>query len=269
MQTWTDDGPEVPLEGGDVTEGLVRVGDTVRRPVGAHSPLVRELLKHLEAVGFDGAPRFLGIDRAGRDVLTFVTGEVAGRPRPEWIADEDRLVSVAELVRRYDDAVADVVVPAGLVAPPLEPPGAPPAVDEPHELIAHLDITPENVVFRAGRATALIDFDLARPASRVQEVINLMLWWTPFGPDADLDPALRGLDRARRCNLIADTYGLTAAERSRLMDVAIRHNRRAWHLMKYSADTIGGGWRRMWTEGVGDTILRRQPWLDENSSLLG
>lgn len=33
MRTWTDtsDEPEIPLAGGDVTEGLVRVGDTVRR----------------------------------------------------------------------------------------------------------------------------------------------------------------------------------------------------------------------------------------------
>lgn len=53
--------PEIPLVGGDVTEGVVRVGDTVRRPVGSHSPLVHTLLRHLEEVGFPGAPRFLGI----------------------------------------------------------------------------------------------------------------------------------------------------------------------------------------------------------------
>jgi hypothetical protein len=27
---------KIPLTGGDVTEGVVRVGDTVRRPVGPH-----------------------------------------------------------------------------------------------------------------------------------------------------------------------------------------------------------------------------------------
>ncbi|MGH3166144.1 MAG: aminoglycoside phosphotransferase family protein, partial [Trebonia sp.] len=97
---------EIPLAGGDVTEGVVRVGDTVRRPVGPHSPLVRALLSHLESAGFEGAPRFLGIDGSGREVLTYIEGEVAGRPRPPWIADEARLASVGRLVRAYDDASA-------------------------------------------------------------------------------------------------------------------------------------------------------------------
>ena len=70
--TWPDDGSqtEIPLFGGDVTEGIVRVGDTVRRPLNPNSPLIRALLGHLEADGFTGAPRFFGIDAAGREVLS-------------------------------------------------------------------------------------------------------------------------------------------------------------------------------------------------------
>src|SRR5581483_9016703 len=99
-------GVESALAGGDVTEGVVRVGDTVRRPVGPHSPLVHALLTHLESAGFAGAPRFLGIDGSGREVLSYIDGEVAGRPRPPWITDEGRLASVGRLVRAYDDAAA-------------------------------------------------------------------------------------------------------------------------------------------------------------------
>ena len=64
------------------------------------------MLKHLEAVGFDGAPRFLGVDDRGREILSYIPGEVAGRPRPPWIADEDRMISLARLVRAYADAAA-------------------------------------------------------------------------------------------------------------------------------------------------------------------
>lgn len=53
-----DDGaPEVPLSGGHVTEGVVRIGDTVRRAIGFNAGLVHGLLGHLESVGFAGARR--------------------------------------------------------------------------------------------------------------------------------------------------------------------------------------------------------------------
>jgi hypothetical protein len=60
-----DNGPvaEVPLPGGSVNT-VVRVGDTVRRrPAGR---FVHELLAFFERAGWDGAPRFLGVDERGR-----------------------------------------------------------------------------------------------------------------------------------------------------------------------------------------------------------
>ncbi|WP_435866505.1 hypothetical protein [Streptosporangium sandarakinum] len=71
---------EIPLVDGDVTEGVVRVGDTVRRPVGPNAPLVHALLRHLEEVGFAGAPRFLGIDAATTPGVSGGRGQ-AGRSR--------------------------------------------------------------------------------------------------------------------------------------------------------------------------------------------
>ncbi|MDQ4502541.1 phosphotransferase [Sinomonas sp. ASV322] len=256
--------PELPLPGGDVTEGVVRVGDTVRRPQGPHSPLVHAILQHLEQQGFDGAPQFLGIDEQGREVLSYVKGEVAGRPHPAWLADEDRLVSVARLVRRLDDALAGFApssaVLEGVAVPDI--PGMPPAPDEEPEFIGHLDITPGNVVFRNGRAHALIDFDLAKPATRVDEVFNLCLWWAPLAPDEDRTGPLKGVDAVVRTRLVADAYGLSAADRARLIPTAIRRTERSWHLMKYRAEHDGGGWLRMWEDGVGERIERRIGWLE-------
>lgn len=269
---WADDDsePEIPLLGGDVTEGVVRRGGTVRRPVHDNSPLVHALLRHLEQQGFDGAPRFLGIDVRGREVLTYVPGEVAGRPRPPWIADEERLESVARLVRRYDDAAATFTPPPGSEpAPGLpDPPGIPPAPSYPPELIGHVDITPENVVFSDGRAKALIDFDLAKWATRADEVFNMMMWWAPLGDPVDADPLLKEVDVPRRCQIIADSYGMSDRDRERVIDVAIMRSRRSWHLMKRNAEVMGGGWQRMWDEGAGDTINRRLAWLEHNAATL-
>ncbi len=270
--SWADeaDQAEIPLGGGDVTEGVVRVGDTVRRPVGPHSPLVHALLTHLESVGFEGAPRFLGIDGSGREVLSYIEGEVAGRPRPSWIGDEIRLASVGRLVRAYDDAAASFAPPPDvpLGTAPAEPPGIPPAPAYPPELIGHVDITPENVVFRNGRAYALVDFDLAKSATRADEMYNAMMWWVPLSDPRDVDPLLRGVDVPRRSRILADAYGLSGTDRERIMEVAVLRTRRAWYLMKQRAETQGGGWKRMWDEGVGDVIKRREAWLDRHAAAL-
>lgn len=246
------------------------MGDTVRRPLQANSKLVHALLRHLESVGFTGAPRFLGIDKAGREVLAYIAGDVAGRPRPAWIADTGRLASVGRLLRGYDDAAATFVVPPGAEPDPglPDPPGIPPAPPYPPELIGHVDITPENVVFRDGQAVALIDFDLAKWATRADEMFNAMMWWAPLGDPADADPLLRDVDVPRRCRLLADAYGLSETDRDRVIDVAIMRTRRSWHLMKQRAEVIGGGWQRMWDEGAGDKISRRLAWLERNADSL-
>jgi hypothetical protein len=67
---------ERPLSGGRVTAGVVRVGETVRRPRGENWRLVRALLTHLREGGFEGAPRYLGSDEQGREIFSFLPGEV-------------------------------------------------------------------------------------------------------------------------------------------------------------------------------------------------
>ena len=271
---WRDDPehlePEIPLLGGDVTVGVVRVGDTVRRTPVRGADYVHAVLDHLEAKGFNGAPRYLGADARGREVLTFVEGEVAGRPHPAWVADERRLASLGRLLRAYDDTAQDFVPPPGVEPDPgpPEPPGLPPAPTAEPDIIAHLDITPENVVFRDGEAYALIDFDFVRPGTRVDELYNAMLWWAPLNEPTDVDPALGKVDAFRRCRILADAYGMSDQDRARLVEVATLRTRRSWHTMKLRAELEGGGWQRMWDEGVGEIIKRRESWLERNATAI-
>jgi hypothetical protein len=57
---------EIQLSGGAMTDGVVRVGDTVRRPQRHAGQLMRDVLVRLERAGFDAAPRWLGFDDQGR-----------------------------------------------------------------------------------------------------------------------------------------------------------------------------------------------------------
>jgi len=70
---------EQPLPGGFVTT-VVRVGDTVRRAQPPDPGFVHALLRYFERRGWAGAPRYLGTDERGREMLSFLPGHVAWEP---------------------------------------------------------------------------------------------------------------------------------------------------------------------------------------------
>ena len=159
------------MPGGNATAGVVRVGDTVRRPAGPHTPAVHALLAHLHAAGFEGAPRPLGIDERGREVLSFIPGIVPGPERFDLLAPEDRLSQAARLIRAFHDAVIGFVPPAGArwqVLIPAEGEG---------DIIAHHDLAPWNLVI--GPQWAFIDWDLAAPGTRLWDVALCRAWLRP------------------------------------------------------------------------------------------
>lgn len=242
---------EIPLQGGDVTDGVVRVGDTVRRPVGPFTPAVHALLRHLEAAGFDGAPRVMGVDELGREVLTYLPGTTGLRAA---VVGDEALAGVAGLLREFHDATAGF---------PLERCGwqAGSNDDAPPEVVGHCDVTPDNVVFRDGRPAALIDFDLARPTTRLFDVVTALRHWAPIADPVDRHPLLRGLDVGARLRLFCDAYGVPPRDRRRLLELARLRFHRSYDVMRERAAT-GGGWARMWADGAGQRIRRAAAWLD-------
>jgi Ser/Thr protein kinase RdoA (MazF antagonist) len=245
---------EIDLPAGDVTEGVVRVGSTVRRPHQPQSFAVGAYLDHLEAVGFDASPRFLGRDEQGRDVLTFIEGRVAGAVLEQWVLSEELLASVAELVRRLHQASAGYDDADEPFPPKFSP--------APHpELISHLDVTPQNVVTRGERAIGLVDFDLAGLTTRFIDSYNTAMHWAPLRDPVDVGEDWGSVDSLHRLRVFADAYGWSRDERMRLPRFGAERAARSWSAMKHHAETQGGGWARMWDEGVGELIGRRREWL--------
>src|SRR5262245_59749918 len=93
--------------GGNLNDAVL-VGNTVRRRAGPWSPAVHALLAHLGSRGFP-APRVLGFDERGREMLALMpgVGYPGGRePIPDWVVDDARLVQAARLLRRFHEAAA-------------------------------------------------------------------------------------------------------------------------------------------------------------------
>lgn len=197
--------------GADPTRGVVRVGDTVRRP--PMRVAVRALLGHLETVGFAGAPRHLGIDEQGRDILTWIDGEVPLPPYPAWALTDRALASVGRLLRAYHEAAAGFRVPEGASwSGEWSDPGGGP-------VICHNDVFPENTVFRDGEVVALIDFDMAAPGRPWWDLAVVAEEWAPLhAPGARLSTP-DALDAVPRVGLLAEAYGLPAGSAEEFLDV--------------------------------------------------
>jgi hypothetical protein len=178
-----NDGKEVPLAGARQTPGVVRVGHTVRRQMGPNAPFVHDLLRYLEAAGFEGAPRLLGIDERGREVLTFVEGEVS-HDHDEYQPSEGRLVKAAAMIRRLHDATA----------------GSDLAGDA--EIVAHNELGPHNTVFVGDELVTFIDWDDAAPGTRLFDLANAVWSFAKVGKDGGTVA-----EQARLIRLMCDAYG--------------------------------------------------------------
>jgi len=248
------DDPEQPLVGGNLSGGVVRVGATVRRPTGAWTPAVHALLRHLEAKGFEGAPRVLGIDDEGREVLEHIEGEVAwGDAHHRLLGTDDAVARAGRLLRRFHDAVADFVPPADAVwrFPEMEA-DSEAWVDEAGKIICHNDPAAWNLVIGPDR-WAFIDWDVAGPRPFIWDVAYTAIGIAPINPDAGhqgwtqpplIGPRLRGL---------ADGYGLGTRDRVRLPDVLVARVRSSFEHLRARALARVAPWDQMWAEGHGDS----------------
>jgi len=263
------DAVEVPLLGGDVSDGIVRRGDTVRRPRGPHSPAVEAYLLHLERAGFERAPRFLGIDDDGREVVSFLPGEMGGRSPHAWATAEDVLVQLGGWQRALHDVSRDVVLPDGVAWPERVQFREVPDVFDAPDVVGHNDLTVENALFvPAGddpqgphRLVGVIDFDLAAPTTRLLDVATTLLYWAPVAPPEARPTILRDLDAPRRARVLTEAYGFDRSERLALLDVLAQRFARSWYAMRHAAQVRGGGWQRMWDDGVGDRIRDNEAWF--------
>jgi hypothetical protein len=235
------------LPGGRVNP-VVRIDDTVRRVPSARAAFVHDLLVHLEARDFAGAPRFLGTDDEGREILSFIDGHVAWEAeQPADVGSDASLRAAAQLLRQLHDLTAGTPL-AGTA-----------------EVVCHNDVSPKNTVYRdLGEGlvpVAFIDWDLAAPGRRIHDVA-LACWQF-----LDLGQSVTDVPEAeRRLRLISDSYGLR--NRKDLVETILWWQDRSWRGIVAQAEAGDPAMRSLNDSGAPVRIRSAHRWvLDHRRAL--
>ncbi|MEU7586683.1 phosphotransferase [Micromonospora sp. NPDC049230] len=209
----------------------MRIGETVRRPVGPWTDSVDAVLGHLWAVGFTGAPRPLGRDGQGRQVLEYVSGEVGAETGTYAPAE---LISIGRMLADLHEALAEFVPPPDAVWNRLIPPDR-------EEMIYHNDVAPWNLV-RSDRGWVLIDWDAAAPSSRLWDIAYATQSMAGLRADRPVT------ESAARLRAFVDGYGLEPAARPALAGMLGRRARAMYDLLREGARQQRQPWARIWHE---------------------
>ena len=198
MSDSTPDNKEVVLGGGRTTTGVVKVGNTVRRPVKRNSEYANRVLVFLEKRHFNHSPRYLGKDEESRDVYVYVEGFV-----PDDLVDttEHQLHSFMKIVREFHDTSQDFVNSKTLV-------------------LCHDDLSPCNVVFHDDKSVAIIDWDGVHPDERWQDLTYILWLWLNIG-----DPS-RNSDIVSQMSSALKAYGADATTKHDFADKLIQRMNR-------------------------------------------
>lgn len=232
---------EEKLPGGNAGTAVVRVGDTVRRPSGPWSRSVHALLRHLNDVGYQAAPRTLGFDDLGRHVVEYIEGAVFMPFEPDDPIDAARRAGA--LIRELHDACAGFTPPADaqwnvVIAPDAE------------DLVIHHDLAPWNLVVNDSR-WVFIDWDNAGPGSRLWDLAYAAHGFVP------LNPHTRPSSAAQRLAALAEGYRLDQSGRDRLAALLVPRIMSMYDLLREGHQTAAQPWARLWSEGHG------QAWLND------
>lgn len=196
------------------------------------------MLRHLEAAGFAGSPRVLGVDDEGREVLSYVEGRAAW----PWeafaaVASDEGLIKVAELINAYHAAVAAFAAPSDAAWSRIAPRNG-------AEIICHNDLAPWNLILEPSGAWVFVDWDLTAPGARLSDLAYAARNFVPLFPDRPPD-----LPIVHRLRLLSDVW---AVEPAALIEAIVWRARADADGLRARAEAGQQPWRAMWDAGHGE-----------------
>lgn len=232
------------LLGGRVTRPKLVDGKVVRAPT-RPNPVARAAMRWFQASGWDGAPRLLAVRPDGSEVLSYLPGRVPWvEPVPSWASTDIALAGVAHLVRQFHDLTAGTSLAAD------------------GEVLCRHDLAPNNTVYRdavhGGQPYAFIDWDLAGPGRRIEDVAHVCWTWL------DLGPRVTSLPRtSRQVRHIMTAYGADFDVHDVLQAVTWWQHRR-WQGIEQRAAAGDPAMRTLISDGTAVAIRAAAAWTQEH-----
>ena len=224
---------EQELAGGNVSESVVRIGSTVRKPWTDSTPSVFGFMTAVREAGVD-LPAVIGRDEQGRQVTEFVPGRLAIEAEP---LTQSELHRVGAMVRAIHDASQTFTPPPGAQWTTAIPsPG--------EDLICHNDLAPWNLII--GDRWTFIDWDAAAPSTRLWDLAYAAQAFTLSDPDQ------APVEAARNLSAFVDGYNADEDLRQGLPEAMYRRATAMYQLLKSSNDAGFEPWSSMYTDGHGD-----------------
>lgn len=245
---------EIPLQYGNVSSA-VRVGDSVHRSTGDWTPTIHALLAYLNDNNFTEAPRVLGFDERGREVLSFLPGIAASRPWPKIMLDKVGVEQAGRLLRKYHDVVVNFVPPADAewrVGKTEKKPG---------QIIRHGDLGPWNTIWQNDKLTGLIDWDFAQPGERLEDLAQMAYYFIPLRSEEGWREAgfKERPDFVKRLNTLVSAYGMYSV--NELIEAVLVQQSEERKLVREKAAQGIEPWVYFFARGDVEESLRDTKWL--------
>lgn len=206
---------EQELTGGNASQSVVRIGNTVRKPWLHNSAFVQGYLAELRRAGVD-VPKPLGRDEDGRHVTEYVEGISALDRLPLGVA---QLLRVGRMIRQIHDASETIEIPKMDDWKQLLP-------AEKADLMCHNDLAPWNLII--GDRWVFIDWDAAGPSTRLWDLAYAAQSFAVLFHGQPVDEA------AERLRAVVDGYGADATLREALPAAMAGRTVAMYNLLKSS-----------------------------------
>ncbi len=178
---------EIPLTGGRITKGVVKIDNFVHRPCCKNSIFVHDVLRWLEKKNITTAPKFLGIDEHGREITSFLEGY-----SPDNLGDftHMQLYEAGKIIRHLHDSLSDF-----------------PGCSE-VQTVCHNDLSPCNFMFVHEIPYAVFDWDSALIGIPSDDLAYAVWMWCDIGNEENSP-----IETGKKAKTMLDAYCLDDFQR--------------------------------------------------------